>query len=646
MDENWTEVKIEVPAAQVDLAGDIANMVVPYGIYIEDYSNLEAEAMEIAHIDLIDEALLQKDRETAVVHLYISPEENPAEAVSFLEERYTAEGISHQITCLSCVKEDWINNWKKYFKPIPVGEKLLIHPIWEDEFDAQGRVVLELEPGLAFGTGTHETTRLCLELLEKYMTPSCDFLDMGCGSGILSVAALLLGAKTAVGVDIDPLAVKTAIENAKNNHVADRFTGICGNLAEKLAGNPKVPGKFQLVAANIVADVVIQLSKDAPRFLDRNSVYIVSGIIDSREADVLAALSDTFEVIERREEKGWVAMALKLKKVEPDSPVQFESDRLLMRLCRLEDAEDIFEYAKDPDVGPNAGWTPHGSVEDTREILRRWIDQKELIFAVTLKDTGKVIGTLGIEQDGQRQGVPGVRSLGYVLSKAYWGRGLMTEAVTAAIQYAFEVLKLELLSVNHYPFNERSRRVIEKCGFHYEGTMRKATRLSDGRVLDHCCYSMTAEEYRKSKGDRVMTEKFPREAQRLMDERFGKDNVIALATADPQGPAVRYVNAFYRNKAFYVITYGLSNKMRQIRENPAVSIAGDWFTAKGTGEDLGWFNAPENAEIAKSLRAAFSEWIDNGHNDFRDKNTCILKLRLTQGVLFSHGTRYDIDFTE
>lgn len=307
MSENWTELKIQVPASQGELAGDIANMVVPYGIYMEDYSHLEEEAMEIAHIDLIDEELLQKDREHAVIHVYISPEENPAEAVSYLENRYNALGIPHTITLDNCVKEDWINNWKKYFHPIPVGEKLLIRPLWEEQCDPQGRIVLDLEPGLAFGTGTHETTRLCLELLEKYLTPGCDFLDMGCGSGILSVAALLLGAKSAVGVDIDPLAVKTAVENANTNHVGEKFTGICGNLAEK------VTGKFQVVAANIVADIVILLSKDAPRFLEKDSVYLISGIIDTREQDVLDAIGDTFQVLERREEKGWIAMALQLK---------------------------------------------------------------------------------------------------------------------------------------------------------------------------------------------------------------------------------------------------------------------------------------------------------------------------------------------
>lgn len=130
----------------------------------------------------------------------------------------------------------------------------------------------------------------------------------------------------------------------------------------------------------------------------------------------------------------------------------------------------------------------------------------------------------------------------------------------------------------------------------------------------------------------------------LMDERFGKDNVIALATVDGQSPAVRYVNAFYQNRAFYVITYGLSNKMRQIDQNPLVAIAGDWFTAHGRGENLGYFGKPENTEIAGKLRRAFAEWIDNGHNNFEDENTCILCIRLKDGILFSHGTRYEIDF--
>ena len=304
---DWTEVTITVNAKDVDKAGDIANMVVPYGIYIEDYSNLEEEAWEIAHIDLIDEDLLQKDRSKALVHIYISPEENPAEAVAFLRERYTAEGIENEICLDSCVEEDWINNWKQYFKPIPVGQKLLIRPTWEEVQDSGGRTVLDLDPGLAFGTGTHETTRLCMELLEQYVQPGMNVLDVGCGSGILSVAALLLGADKAVGVDIDELAVKTAVENAEINHVEERFTGICGNLTDQ------VTGTYDIVVANIVADVIIMLTKDVEQFMKPDTVYLMSGIIDTREQDVLAAVEQHFTIIDRKEEKGWVALSAKRK---------------------------------------------------------------------------------------------------------------------------------------------------------------------------------------------------------------------------------------------------------------------------------------------------------------------------------------------
>ena len=304
---DWTEVTITVNAKDVDKAGDIANMVVPYGIYIEDYSNLEEEAWEIAHIDLIDEDLLQKDRSKALVHIYISPEESPAEAVAFLRERYIAEGIENEICLDSCVEEDWINNWKQYFKPIPVGQKLLIRPTWEEVQDSGGRTVLDLDPGLAFGTGTHETTRLCMELLEQYVRPGMNVLDVGCGSGILSVAALLLGADKAVGVDIDELAVKTAVENAEINHVENRFTGICGNLTDQ------VTGTYDIVVANIVADVIIMLTKDVEQFMKPDTVYLMSGIIDTREQDVLTAVEQHFTIIDRKEEKGWVALSAKRK---------------------------------------------------------------------------------------------------------------------------------------------------------------------------------------------------------------------------------------------------------------------------------------------------------------------------------------------
>ena len=142
-----------------------------------------------------------------------------------------------------------------------------------------------------------------------------------------------------------------------------------------------------------------------------------------------------------------------------------------------------------------------------------------------------------------------------------------------------------------------------------------------------------------------MSEIFSEKVQELMNERFGHDTLIALATVDGNFPSVRTVNAYYDSGAFYIITYALSNKMKQIEINPYVGICGDWFTAHGKGISLGWFCKEENKEIAEKLKKVFSEWIDNGHNNFDDENTIILCVKLTDGVLFSHGTRYDIDFT-
>lgn len=131
----------------------------------------------------------------------------------------------------------------------------------------------------------------------------------------------------------------------------------------------------------------------------------------------------------------------------------------------------------------------------------------------------------------------------------------------------------------------------------------------------------------------------------IMKERFGKDQIIAIATVQDGKPYVRNVDGYYEDGAFYVITYALSNKMKQIEENPHVAISGDWFTAHGKGVNLGWFGKEENKNIAEKLKKAFQEWIDNGHNNFDDENTCILCIQLTDGILFSQGTRYDIDFT-
>ena len=139
--------------------------------------------------------------------------------------------------------------------------------------------------------------------------------------------------------------------------------------------------------------------------------------------------------------------------------------------------------------------------------------------------------------------------------------------------------------------------------------------------------------------------KISAEAEKVMMERFGKDSIIALATTVDNKPYVRQVDSYYERGSFYVLTYGLSNKMKQIEKNPFVAIAGEWFTANGKGINLGYFGKKENTEIANKMKSVFAEWIDNGHNNFEDENTCILRIDLTDGVLMSDGTRYDIDFT-
>ena len=302
---NWTEITVKIPTEYTDTAAAIANMTVPYGIYIEDYSDLEAKAEEIAHIDLIDEELINKERTEALIHIYISECDNAAEALAFLKERLTAENIPFSCGAEGVNDADWSENWKKYFHATEIGDKLAIVPSWEEYDNKENRKILHIDPGAAFGTGTHATTSLCLSMLENYVAEGSKMLDIGCGSGILSIASVLLGAETAVGVDIDAQSVKTAKENAELNNVSGKTEYIVGDLADKISG------KYNVVCANIVADVVIRLLGDVRTFMEENAVLLVSGIIDARENDVLAAAEKHgFKVKEKQYKDNWCAFAL------------------------------------------------------------------------------------------------------------------------------------------------------------------------------------------------------------------------------------------------------------------------------------------------------------------------------------------------
>lgn len=305
---NWTEITIEIPQEFSDEAAAIANMTVPYGIYIEDYSMLEEDALEIAHIDLIDEELVNKDRTKAIIHIYISECDNAMEALGFLKERLSAAKIPFELGDKNVDDADWNENWKKYFKAFEIGSRLAVCPSWEEYNNKDNRIVVSIDPGAAFGTGTHATTSLCMEILEREADQEKTVLDIGTGSGILAISSILLGAKSAVGVDIDAQSVKTAKENAVINGVSDKTEFLVGDLADKISD------KYDIVCANIVADVVIRLFDNVAQFIKKGGILIVSGIIDIRAEEVEnAAIKHGFKITENLTREEWHAYVLKLE---------------------------------------------------------------------------------------------------------------------------------------------------------------------------------------------------------------------------------------------------------------------------------------------------------------------------------------------
>ncbi|MEG0803480.1 MAG: 50S ribosomal protein L11 methyltransferase [Pygmaiobacter sp.] len=298
---NWTDIKITVPKAEGEIAEAIATGISGSGIYIEDYSDLEQQVEEIAHVDLIEQELRDKDRSIVAVHLYLEPSENPAEVLELLRERLLRAQLHSTLEVSGIAEEDWANGWKAFYHAMELGKRLAICPSWET-IDTD-RVVLKLDPGMAFGTGTHETTALCLETLDDVIRGGERMLDIGTGSGILAIGALLLGAAVAEGVDIDAMCVRTAAENAALNGVADRFVAKAGNLSDKASGT------YDIITANIVANAIIALSPDVKPLLAPGGLFIASGIIDEREAEVASAMEGAgLAVQEIRRKKGWVCI--------------------------------------------------------------------------------------------------------------------------------------------------------------------------------------------------------------------------------------------------------------------------------------------------------------------------------------------------
>ena len=295
----WTDIRLTVAQKDAEQAEAVATMIAEGGIYIEDYSDIEEQVEQIAHVDLIEPELLEKPRDVVIIHLYLEPGAQPAETLAVVQARMEAAGIAYTVETEGIEQEDWQNGWRKYYHPLEIGRRLAVVPSWQ-EYDTD-RVKLLLDPGLAFGTGGHETTSLCLEALDELVQGGERMLDIGTGSGILAIAALKLGAASAEGVDIDPVAVRTAVENAALNQVEDRFSGLVGDLSDQASGT------YQIITANIVANAIISLSLAVPGLLAEGGHFIASGIIDTRADEVEEALRAAgLAVAARKEKRGWV----------------------------------------------------------------------------------------------------------------------------------------------------------------------------------------------------------------------------------------------------------------------------------------------------------------------------------------------------
>ena len=309
MDSVWLEVSLNVKAEDLDqVSAQLIANGVP-GLAVEEEEEFRAFLEENRQYwDYVDDELLERMKGVSRIKLYVTDDDDGKKQLA----AYLA-GVDLPYTTVPLREYDWAHSWQKYYRPLAVGEKLWIVPEWERDSAElpAGAVRLLMNPGLTFGTGSHASTQLCLEGIQEVLKPDSLVLDLGCGSGILAVAALCLGARHATGVDIDPKAVDVAYENAALNGIGrDKCRFLAGNvisdrsLVEELARE-----RADLVLANIVADVIIPLAPVVPRLLAAEGTFLCSGIIDTRGDEVAAALEQAgLTVTRRREKNGWVAL--------------------------------------------------------------------------------------------------------------------------------------------------------------------------------------------------------------------------------------------------------------------------------------------------------------------------------------------------
>lgn len=312
----WVEITIKTTTEAVEAVTSILYEQGVGGVAIEDPNDFLFEKKDALAWDYIDEDLYKKSGyEGVIIKAYLSEEKNVITSIEEITQKmgmlkeYGINIGEGSVSLIEVDENDWAHSWKAYYKPAKIGEKIVVKPTWEEYEKSDDDIVIELDPGMAFGTGTHETTSMCIVELERYVKPDSVVFDIGCGSGILSIAAAKLGAKHVLGVDLDEVAVKVSKENVDENNVSDIVEIKYGNLMDV------VSDKADIVVANIMADIIKILAKDVKNFLKEDGVFISSGIILDKIEEVKSALVENkFEVIGVRTQGEWSAIVSKKAK--------------------------------------------------------------------------------------------------------------------------------------------------------------------------------------------------------------------------------------------------------------------------------------------------------------------------------------------
>ena len=303
MSGKWTKLTVTGRTAVLEEISAVMSML-DNGLMIEDYSDFSLNGM---YGELVDDSILNADREIVRVSIFVPEEKSLADYRAFIDERLYTLGIAATVTTEGMNEEDWAESWKQYYKPVHLG-RVTVVPAWEEYAPGEDEVIVRMDPGMAFGTGTHETTRLVIRLMQEEPLSEMRLLDVGTGSGILSICASKLGAKSCHAYDIDPVAVKVA----RDNCLSDGCTNITVGVSDLLAGVDTSGGKFDICVANIVADIIVRMMPDIGGYLTERAPLILSGIIATRREEVVESVERAgFRVVSELWENDWVALLCK-----------------------------------------------------------------------------------------------------------------------------------------------------------------------------------------------------------------------------------------------------------------------------------------------------------------------------------------------